>query len=112
MHCQLRVSLSKSFPTSQQLTHLDHVLPDYSDCVQQEACYSVQIASGQTIQHIRVLNHLSYLGRAMPDCELQFSKLRIHNYFNPRTLSFEMYNLAGPSSPYWTNVCEVVMGVW
>jgi hypothetical protein len=100
------------FPTSQQLTHLDHVLPDNAGCVQPEACYSVQIASGQTIHHMRVFNYLSYLFRAMSDCEPQFSKLRIRNHFNHRTLSFETYNLPGSSSPHWTNVCEVVMGMW
>jgi len=100
------------FPTSQLLTHLDHVLPDNAGCVQSEACYSVQIASGQTIQHMSILNYLSYLFRAMSDCELQFSKLRIHNHFNHRTLSFETYNLPGSSSPYWTNGSEVVMGMW
>jgi hypothetical protein len=94
------------------LTHLDHVLPANAGCVQPEACYSVQIASGQTIQHMRVLNYLSYLFRAMSDCELQFAKLRIHNHFNHWTLSFETYNLPGSSSPHWTNVCEVVMGMW
>jgi len=102
----------RRFPTSQQLIHLEHVLPGNSGCVQPEACYSVQIASGQTIQHMRVLNYLSYLFRAMSDCELEFSKLRIHNHFNHRTLSFETNNLPGSSSPYWTNVCEVVMGMW
>jgi hypothetical protein len=63
------------FPTSQQLTNLNHVLPGNSGCVQPEACFSVQIASGQTIQHMRVLNYLSYPFSAMSDCELQFSKL-------------------------------------
>jgi len=63
------------FPTSQQLTHLGYVLPVNAGCVHPEACYSVQNASSQTIQHMRVLNYLSDLFRAMSDCELQFSKL-------------------------------------
>jgi len=107
-----RFALCQRFPTSQKLTHLDYVLPVNAGCVQPDACYSVQIASGQTIQHMRVLNYLSYLFRAMSDCEQQFSKLRFHNHFNHTTLSFETYNLPGSSSPYWTNVCEVVMGMW
>ena len=102
----------RRFPTSQLLTHLKHDLPVNAGSVQPEACYSEQIASAYTIQHMRVLNYLSYLFRAMSDCKLQFSKLRIHNHFNHRTLSFETYNLPGSSSPYWTNVCEVVMGMW
>ena len=60
----------RRFPTSQQLTHLDHVQSHNAGCAQPEACYSVHIASGQTIQHMRVLNYLFYLFRAMSDCEL------------------------------------------